>query len=269
MPRRELARFLRERRESLSPADVGLPADHRRRTPGLRREEVALLAHVSADYCARIEQARGPRPSPRVLDGLADALRLTAAERTHLFRLAGTEPTPPPGPPRRVRPYVTALLDRLPEAGAIVTDASYDVVAANPPARALFGDLAAEPNLALRRFLGRGGHEVTGAEDFGRIAVSRLRAAADRYPRDARLATVLAQLRAGSREFAELWPTDPVYTPGHRVKTLLHPELGPLRINCDVLTVPDDDQQVVFVTADPDTPAARALRHLRETAARP
>ncbi|WP_127360633.1 helix-turn-helix transcriptional regulator [Actinacidiphila soli] len=264
MARPELARFLRDRRENLRPADVGLPGDRRRRTPGLRREEVALLAQMSVDYYARLEQARGPRPSPRILDALTDALRLTRAERIHLFRLAGTNPTPPPGPVRRVRPHLVDLLRRMPETGAIVTDATYDVIAWNPLAGALLGgDLSAEPNLARRRFLGVGRpYESSSAEEFTHIVVSRLRRAADRYPRDEALGRLLAELRAGSEEFGQIWDTNPVHAPGHRTKTLTHPQVGRLRLNCDVLTVPDDDQQVVFITADPGTPSARALRHL-------
>ena len=127
-----VAGFLRDRRERLHPVDVGLPADKRRRTPGLRREEVADLAHMSVDYYARLEQARGPRPSPRILDALTGALRLTPAERTHLFQLAGTSPTPPAGPVRQVRPYVADLLRRIPDTAAIVTDATYGVIAGNP-----------------------------------------------------------------------------------------------------------------------------------------
>jgi transcriptional regulator with XRE-family HTH domain len=260
--RQELARFLRDRRENLSPAGAGLPAGPRRRTPGLRREEVAGLASMSVEYYARLEQARGPRPSPRILDALAGALRLSPAERMHLFRLAGTSPAPPPGPAREVRPYVASLLRRLPEAGAVVTDASYDVIAWNPLAGALLGHLGEEPNLARRRFLDPGRQRSSGAEEFSCIAVARLRAAADRYPRDERLARLLADLRAGSEEFVRVWDTNPVRAPGHRSKTFEHPEIGPVRINCDVLTVPDDDQQVVFMTADPGSPSARALRHL-------
>jgi transcriptional regulator with XRE-family HTH domain len=263
MPRRELARFLRDRRERLRPADVGLPGGPRRRTPGLRREEVSGLANMSVDYYARLEQARGPRPSPRVLDAITGALRLDAAERTHLFRLAGATPTAPSGTVSPVRPHVAELLRRIPEAGAIVTDATYTVIAWNPLAGALLGDLEREPNLARRRFLHPESLATSGAEEFGRIAVARLRAARARYPRDARLAALLAQLRAGSDEFAEIWASDPVHAPGHRTKTIEHPAAGRLRLNCDVLTVPDDDQQVVFITADPGSPAARALRHLR------
>ncbi|HEX4251551.1 MAG TPA: helix-turn-helix transcriptional regulator [Pseudonocardia sp.] len=263
MPRQELARFLRERRENLRPVDVGLPVGPRRRTPGLRREEVSGLANMSVDYYARLEQARGPRPSPRVLDAITTALRLDAAERTHLFQLAGATPTPPAGPEARVRPHVTELLRRMPGAGAIVTDATYTVLAWNPLAEALLGDLELEPNLARRRFLQPDTRAMSGREEFGRVVVARLRGAQVRYPRDTRLRGLLAQLRAGSEEFAEIWAENPVRAPGHRTKTLEHPAVGRLRLNCDVLTVPDDDQQVVFITADPGSATARALRHLR------
>jgi transcriptional regulator with XRE-family HTH domain len=262
MAKGELARFLRDRREGLRPRTVGLPAGTRRRTPGLRREEVAELACMSVDYYVRLEQARGPRPSPRILAALADALRLPPAERAHLFRLAGVAPEPPDGPSREVRPYVAALLRRIPETAAIVTAASYDVIAFNPLAEALLGDLHTQPNLARRRFLFREQVLTTGHEDFAEIAVARLRAAADRYPRDTGLTALLAELRAGSAEFNEIWAANPVRTPGHRTKSMTHPELGRLRVNCDILTVPEDDQQVVFLTADPDTPTARALHHL-------
>ena len=262
MARQELARFLRDRREDLRPADASLPAGPRRRTPGLRREEVAFLAGMSVEYYARLEQARGPHPSPRILEAIAGALRLTPAERAHVFRLAGASPAPPPGPSRRVRPYVAELLHRMPEAAAVVTAATYDVIAWNPLAEALLGGFGEEPNLARRRFLHGGPLVSSATEEFADIAVARLRAAADRYPRDERLARLLADLRAGSEEFVTVWDTNPVRVPGHRAKTMEHPKVGPVRLNCDVLAVPDDDQQVVFVTADPGTPSARALRHL-------
>jgi hypothetical protein len=220
---------------------------------------------MSVDYYIRLEQARGPHPSPRILDALTGALRLSAAERTHLFRLAGASPTPPAGPVRQVRPYVVNLLRRMPEAAAVVTDATYEVIAFNPLADAVFGNLGQEPNLARRRFLGLNYSESSSTEEFGHIAVARLRAAADRYPHDTALARLLTQLRADSIEFTEIWNTNPVHAPGHRTKTITHPQLGSLRLNCDVLTIPDDDQQVVFVTADPGTPTARALRHLAAT----
>jgi transcriptional regulator with XRE-family HTH domain len=262
MARQELASFLRGRREALRPADVGLAAGFRRRTPGLRREEVAGLANISAEYYARLEQARGPQPSAPVLDGVADALRLTRTERAHVFRLAGVALPAPAGPPRRVRPHVASLLERMPDTAAIVTAASYDVIAWNPLAEALIGDLRGR-NLARRRFLQREGMVLTsGQEDFAEIAVARLRAAVGRYPHDPRIAALLTDLLAGSEEFAQIWATHPVRTPGHRTKTISHPQAGPLRVHCDVLNVPEDDQQVVFITTDPGSPSARGLRRL-------
>ncbi|MFI2205516.1 helix-turn-helix transcriptional regulator [Streptomyces sp. NPDC020192] len=265
MARQELARFLRERRAGLSAREVGLPEDAPRRTPGLRREEVAELAHVSVDYYVRLEQARGPRPSPRVLDALAAALRLAPAERSHLFRLAGSAAPPAARPVRRVRPQVARMLERLPGTAAIVTDATYGLVAWNPAARALLGDDLTRhtTNLARRRFLGEGRtYETSGTPEFGHIAVARLRRAADRYPQDPQLTLLLDELRAGSEEFREIWQAHPVHAPGHRTKTLNHPDLGRLRLNCDVLLVPEDDQEVVLITADPGSPAARALESL-------
>ncbi|WP_190821853.1 helix-turn-helix transcriptional regulator [Saccharopolyspora pogona] len=269
MVRQELARFLRERRTALRPHELGLPTSAPRRTPGLRREEIAELAHLSVDYYVRLEQARGPRPSPRILDALAQALRLTPAERSHLFRLAGTgAPPPATGAVRRVRPHVARMLQRLPETGAIVTDAAYGVVAWNPLARALLGgDLGqGTANLARRRFLGEGRlYESSSTEEFGHIVVARLRRAADRYPHDPQLAALLAELHTGSDEFHQLWETRPVHAPGHRTKTLDHPTAGRLRLNCDVLLVPEDDQEVVLITADPGSPSARTLRRLAAT----
>ncbi len=271
MARQELARFLRDRRAGVRPHEIGLPATGtHRRTPGLRREEVAELAHMSVDYYTRLEQARGPRPSARILDALAQALRLTPAERSHLFRLAGSSAPPGVSAPRRVRPHVVRMLERLPDTGAIVTDAAYGVVAWNPLAQALLGgDLGdGTRNLARRRFLGQGRlYESSSAEQFGHIVVARLRRAADRYPHDPQLTTLLAELHAGSEEFRQIWQTRPIHAPGYRTKTLDHPAVGTLRLNCDVLLVPEDDQEVVLITADPGSPAARALHKLAGQAA--
>ncbi|WP_369221031.1 helix-turn-helix transcriptional regulator [Streptomyces sp. R39] len=266
MARQELARFLRERRAGLRPQSVGLPPGTDRRTPGLRREEVAGLAHISVDYYVRLEQARAPRPSPRVLDALAGALRLAPAERSHLFRLAGSAAPPPAAlAVRQVRPHVARMLERLPGTAAIVTDAAYGLVAWNPLAQLLLGgDLGdGTTNLARRRFLGQGRmYESSSAEEFGHIVVARLRRAAERYPHDARLTSLLGELRAGSEEFRRIWTTHPVHAPGHRAKVVDHPELGRLRLNCDVLLVPEDDQEVVLVTADPGSASARRIAEL-------
>ncbi|GAA1982707.1 helix-turn-helix transcriptional regulator [Catenulispora subtropica] len=267
MARAELARFLRDRREARQPDEAGVPVaaaatGTARRTPGLRREEVAELASMSVDYYVRLEQARGPKPSPRILEALAGALNLDPAERAHLFRLADVVPRAPAGVPRRVRPHVRHLLDRMPDTAAVVTAADYTVLAFNPLADALLGGLRSRPNLARRRFLDRDEVLTAGHEEFGEIAVGRLRASADRYPGDGELAALLAELRAGSEEFAAVWAANPVRAAGYRTKTLVHEELGPLRVGCSVLAVPDDDQQVVFMTPEPDTASGRAFRHL-------
>ena len=264
---RELGEFLKVRRGELTPAEVGLPelGAGQRRVAGLRREEVAQLVSISPDYYMRIEQGR-LAPSPSVLKSLARALRLDTDQTAYVEGLVGhTGARPQPRRrtrPSQVHPHLQRLLGQLEELPAMILGPRLDIIAWNPLAEALLGDLAAEPNLARRRFLRRGVQETSASEEFADIAVARLRGSADRYPRDARLAGLLAELRLGSAEFAAIWDTNPVRAAGHRVKTLPHPQAGPLRLNCDVLHIPEDDQQVVLMTADPGTPTARALRRL-------
>ncbi|MFE3830934.1 helix-turn-helix transcriptional regulator [Streptomyces sp. NPDC059092] len=271
MDRQELAGFLRSRRERISPADVGLPAGPRRRTPGLRREEVAQLAFISTEYYTRLEQARGPRPSREVLAGLARALRLPDAERDHLHHLAGAPPGPPAGPSREVRPSVLDLLRRLPHTAAIVLSATYEVIAWNELAAALLEDYSAlsrqERNLVRRAFLAppsrdRLLQDPLDAEAFARAAARRLRGAAARYPDDPEVATLVADLLSGSPEFARLWAAHDVRAEPTLRKTINHPLIGPITVNCDVLDITDRDQQVVIYTADPGSPAEEALRLL-------
>jgi transcriptional regulator with XRE-family HTH domain len=258
MSRAELAGFLRNRRARVHPPRVD---DRPRRTPGLRREEVAQRAGMSVEYYTRLEQARGAHPSPRILESLSGALALDPADRQRLFALAGTAPAAPPVVPRTVRPHVADLLHRMPGAAVVVTAASYDVIAWNPLAEALLGHLAVDRNIARRHFLDPR-HRSSDTEDFGEVVVARLRAAATRYPADAGLAQLLAELHAGSASFSQLWDADPTRTPGRRTKTVDHPVAGPLQVSCDVLLVPEDDQQVVFVTAVPGSPDERALHRL-------
>jgi transcriptional regulator with XRE-family HTH domain len=269
--RRELASFLRSRRERITPAQVGLPAGPRRRTPGLRREEVAQLAFISAEYYTRLEQARGPRPSREVLAGLARALRLTDAERDHLHHLAGAPPGPPPGPPREVRQSILDLLHRLPQSAAFVTSAMYEVIAWNDLAAALMEDFSALPrrerNLARRAFLGprtpgRRLYGVSDADEFARSTAQQLRATAARYPGDAEVTGLIDELLAGSRQFARLWASHDVNTSHTLRKTFQHPVVGPVTVNCDVLDITDRDQRVVIYTATPGSPSEEALRLL-------
>ncbi|MER6075569.1 helix-turn-helix transcriptional regulator [Streptomyces sp. NPDC001817] len=271
MDRVELAGFLRSRRERISPADVGLAAGPRRRTPGLRREEVAQLAFISTEYYTRLEQARGPRPSREVLAGLARALRLSDAEREHLHLLAGAPPDRAPGPPREVRQGILDLIHRLPQSAAFVTSATLEVLAWNELAAALMEDFSALPrrdrNLARRAFLGRRSegqrlYGVSDADAFARHAVRRLRTAAARYPDDPEVTGLIRELRDSSEEFARLWDAHDVDGEPTLRKTFRHPLVGPVTVDCDALDLSDRDQQVVIYTAVPGTPSEEALRLL-------
>lgn len=269
--RHELGAFLRSRRERILPADVGLPAGRRRRTPGLRREEVAQLAYISTEYYSRLEQARGPRPSRDVLEGLARALRLNAAERDHLYRLADVAPALPAGPPREVRPSILTMLQRLPMAAATVHSAIFEVLAWNDLAAALMEDFSAVPpkdrNLARQAFLGvgSGGLRLYGLSDlaaFRRSVAVGLRTAAAKYPDSSEVADLITELRSGSEEFERLWSAGEIQTGLTLRKTFDHAVVGPVTVNCDVLNVADRDQQVVIYTADPGSSSEEALRLL-------
>ncbi|GAA1591332.1 helix-turn-helix transcriptional regulator [Kribbella hippodromi] len=268
MDRHGLADFLRVRREALQPSDVGLPAGLRRRTPGLRREEVASLATMSTDYYTRLEQGRGPRPSRPVLTGLARALRLSDDERAHLFRLAGEQPGPPPGPPSDVRSGVLRMIAQL-DVPALVLDAKYDVLAWNPLAAALITDFSAIPprdrNLLRLRFLTDRQAELFGegaTREFARSAAADLRAATSTYPDDPELARLVRDLRAGSPEFAEIWARHEVGRQLSLCQTIHHPQVGRIDVICEVLVVPERDQRVILYTTAPGSPSDQAIRLL-------
>ncbi|OLR92830.1 helix-turn-helix transcriptional regulator [Actinokineospora bangkokensis] len=262
----ELGRFLRSRREAISPADVGLPAGTRRRTPGLRREEVARLAFISTEHYTRLEQARGSGPSREVVAALARALRLSDTEREHLHRLAGVAATPASAPNREVRQSIRDLVDRLPGAAVIVLSALSEVIAWNDLAAALLTDFSAltrrERNLLVRTFLDEGIAWTTDTEEFGRAAARDLRTRAARYPDDPETAALVRELRAGSAEFERLWAENSVEVRPAMVKTVLNDRVGPLRLNCDVLDIADRDQRVVVYTAEPGSREAEALELL-------
>lgn len=273
MDRRALADFLRSSRARITPADVGLPQGHRRRTPGLRREEVAQLAYISVDHYTRLEQARGRHPSRRVLSGIARALRLTDQERARLFQLAGErEEDEAAGPVREVQSSTLNLIDRLGDAAAIVVDSTCRVLAWNPLAAALLEDFSAlepgqERNLIRRYFLHPDPylrHYGMGASDrFAVTAVSYLRMAATRYPDNRELKNLVAELVAGSEDFARLWESHQFRIDHHLRQTVRHPQVGAIELDFDILTVPDQEQQVVIFTAEPDSPAYRSLQLLK------
>ena len=268
MDRDELGAFLRSRRERLLPRDVGLSTGSRRRTAGLRREEVAVLAHISTEFYTRLEQGRAPRPSSEVLAGIAGALRLTDAESDHLHLLAGTPALRTRSHPREVRPSVLALLARLPATAAIVMSAAFEVLAWNDLAAALMEDFSSlEPtdrNLARKAFLGAptSGSALYGVSDdveFRQSVVMELRAVSARYPEDAAVRGLVDELRAGSPEFDRLWDRHDVQVAPMLRKTFQNRHVGPVSLDCDSLRLPDRDQHLILFTAPDGTPAAEAL----------
>jgi transcriptional regulator with XRE-family HTH domain len=267
--RHELAQFLRSRRTRLRPPDVGLPEGPGRRTPGLRRQEVAQLAAISIDYYIRLEQARGPRPSRQVLAALGRALLLTADERAYLFHLAGEAAPPTAGPVREVPAAIRALLDGL-DTPAYVLDAKYDVLAWNRLAVWFISDLSTvpEPERNVLRWAFASSsyaetHGDPGGDDFLRSSVADLRAAAARYPGDPGIRDLVAELVAVSPRFAELWAAHEVAVRRSVTKRIDHPVAGPVTIDCQILHVPDTDQRLVVYVAEPGSPSAAALARLR------
>jgi transcriptional regulator with XRE-family HTH domain len=275
MDRTELAHVLTRARTALSPQDVGLPAGSRRRVAGLRREEVAQLAGVSVDYVVRLEQGRGPHPSPQVLAALARALRMDDDARDELFHLAGAAPPLPGTVDEHVRPSVQRLLDRLDDLPTMVLSARGDILAWNALASALLGDWSQVPrrqrNIIWQRFLGTPDparsqvamgddeREATAAQ-----SVATLRATAARYPRDPSVQALVAELRRDSPRFDELWRAGGSSTSWpFRRKSIEHPSLGLITLDCDALHVPEADQTVVVYSAEPGTPDADALALLR------
>ncbi|PAZ09719.1 transcriptional regulator [Streptomyces sp. SA15] len=270
MNRAELADFLRRGRGRLNPADVGLTAGARRRTPGLRREEVAALTGMSVDYYTRLEQSRGPRPSRQMLTALARALRLTDDERDHLFHLVGEEPPRREPTTAHVRPGLLLLLDRLYDCPAqVVTDCG-DVLAQNAMARALVGDVFARPprerNLTRLFFLDPAARDLFPPEDRPRHArdhVASLRAVAAARPDDPHPAALVAELRAASEEFARLWDKHEVSLRRPSTKRFRHPSVGLLELECEVLLSHEHHHLLIVHTACPGTESYERLQLLR------
>jgi transcriptional regulator with XRE-family HTH domain len=267
MDKKELGAFLRSRRERLRPEDIGLPSGARRRTPGLRREEVAVLAHISTEYYVRLEQARAPRPSGEVLAGIAGALRLTEAESDHLHTLAGTAPAWTGLHRRDVRPSILALLERLPQTAAIVTSAVFEVLAWNDLAAALMEDFGAlaprERNLARKAFPAvrpaAPPYGISDGAEFQQHVVMRLRAALARYPTDPDAAGLVEELRAASADFARLWERHDVQGAPMLTKTFHHAVVGEITVDCDSLALTDRDQHLILYTAPTGSRDAEAL----------
>jgi transcriptional regulator with XRE-family HTH domain len=268
MDNQALGTFLRSRRERLRPEDVGLPSGPRRRTPGLRREEIAVLAHISTEYYVRLEQGRAQRPSIEVVTGISDALRLTDAESDHLSLLAGTARTRTELHRRDVRPSILALLERLPDTAGFVMSAAFEVLAWNGLAAALMEDFDArtptERNLARKAFLEPATaaptlYGISEGAEFRQQVVLQLATTLARYPSDPQVTGLIADLRAGSSEFARLWDRHDVQAAPMLRKTFRHPAVGEITVDCDSLMLADRDQHLVLYTAPRGSRDADAL----------
>ena len=267
-----LASFLRARREALQPDDVGLPRGPRRRAPGLRREEVAALAGMSADYYARLERGGGPRPSEQILSAIARALRLTLPERDHVFAVAGHRAPGAPGSDARgshVDPGLLRVLDRLEDTPAQIVDGLGETLVQNDAARALLGDetsfTGADRTAAHRWFTdprSRSLYAERDHEQHGRTVVALLRGALTVQGRGSRADRLVTLLAAGSEEFRRYWDDQQVALAFTQEKHFCHPVVGELDLYCQVLTDQDQQQSLLVFTATPGTEHAERLRLL-------
>ena len=264
----DLAAFLRSRREALQPEDVGLTRGPRRRTPGLRREEIAGLAGMSSDYYARLERGDGPQPSEQMVAAIARALRLTLTERDHLFLLAGH------GAPRRVlrsdhvSPGLMRVLDRLADTPAQIMSALGETLAQTPPAVALLGDQTAHTGMdranVYRWFTDPSSRNIYPLADHaahGRTFVAQLRHTHALQGPDSPADQVVRRLLAESTEFAEVWGEQQVDLAFH-TKRFVNAEVGELELQCQVLLDTDQQQSLLVFTASPGTESHDKLQLL-------
>ena len=269
----ELGATLRAWRDRLSPAAAGLPTGHARRALGLRREELAELAGISVDYVVRLEQQRSTTPSAQVVAALARALQLTNTERDHLYRLARLAPPADGEISDHIPPGVHRMLNRLGDAAVGVFSADWQLIWWNRGWAALLGDPSSTPP-ALRNFA-RDSFSVNGdapplaqwpvtssigGETLEAAIVSDLRRATGRFPNDSRLNSLIQVLTTGSQRFAELWASGGVSAHREDHKIVEHPTVGPIAVDCDILTDGDAELKIVILTAAPDTEDETKLR---------
>lgn len=263
MSQTELGAALRAWRDRLAPGVVGLPSSGRRRALGLRREELSQLAGISADYVIRLEQGRASNPSAQVVEALARALRLDRAEREHLFQLAGLAVPGPGVIPRHVTPGVHRILDRLDGCAVAVYDAAWTQLLANPRYGALMGHWhGPDLNAAWRAFVSattRVRHTPDSNLRLQQLLAADLRRTSARYPDDPALRDLLTQLRTRSEDFADLWDTGAAAEHEASRKTIDHPEVGPVTLDCDVLHVAGNDLRIMVYTATPGSADAERL----------
>ncbi|HWG24260.1 helix-turn-helix domain-containing protein [Actinospica sp.] len=268
----EFGETLRSWRDRLQPEEVGLPTAPHRRARGLNRKELARLAGMSPDYLVQLEQGRANAPSVQVLAALARALRLTEAERAHLFRLAA-QPAPDDRQISAALPHsVRRLVEQLSASPAAVYDVRWNPVAWNAMWAAAISDPLTRPvrerNMAWRAFAGLPTRVVRTAAEQQQVEeaiVADLRSSSGRYPGDPGLVELITDLREISPRFRGLWSARRVGVYDQEHKTVDHPELGVLEVDCDILTAHRNDLRVVVYTAVPGSASAKALDQLSAT----
>ncbi|MEO6088929.1 MAG: helix-turn-helix transcriptional regulator [Umezawaea sp.] len=264
----ELAAFLRARRERLDPHDFGLPSRRQsRRTPGLRREEVAELAGVSVDYIVRLEQARGLRPSVDVVEALAEALRLTSDEHAYLFNLAQQRPPNVDRPATAAAPPLARLVADLSPLPAMLMNHRSDILAWNDEMAKLLLDFGTLPpsqrNSIWLCLLHPETRELyVDREQVVREGVAHLRAAWAVHPKDQALNDLIAELTAGVEGFARLWTQQDVKVKGRGRKVMRHPEAGLIAVDFEVLTPLQDQDQLLAIYRAADEESQSALDRL-------
>ena len=264
-----LATYLRHRRELLQPEDVGLPRGPRRRTNGLRREEVAALCHMSTDYYARLERGTGPQPSEQMIASIAQGLHLSLDERDHVFRLAGRNPPARGANSDHISPGMLRILDRLDDTPAEIVNELGETLRQTPMGIALTGD--ATRFTGLQRSLGYRWFTDPAARDaypppdrvlLSRVYASGLREVATVAGPDSRAERLAEALRAQSEEFRDLWEAHEVGVRPTEVKRFVHPEVGTLELHCQTLLDPEQSHRLLVYTAEPGSESHEKLQLL-------
>ncbi|MEV6497808.1 helix-turn-helix transcriptional regulator [Streptomyces prunicolor] len=258
-----LGRFLRSRRERVSPADVGLSGSGRRRVPGLRRDEVAALAGVSPSYYSRLEQGRELSPSVRVLEAMARVLRLTEEDRLELFRLARPTDRRTKSPSRveRVRPHLRQLIESWTRTPAFIIGHAQDLLATNALADALYRDFAQHDNVLRMLFLDPAAKRFYRSPERAKDrAVADLQRTAASTPEDPRVLELVGELSVRSGEFRSLWAREYTRVPPYEVKRMRHSVVGDLELRHEALNIRSaPGQQLIILQAEPDSPSADGL----------
>jgi transcriptional regulator with XRE-family HTH domain len=265
----DLSDFLRKRREALQPEDVGMPRGRRRRTPGLRREEVASLAVMSTDYYSRLEGGRGPQPSAEMLGAIARALRLTLEERDHLFVLAGHGTPPRVTRACHVDPGMLRIMDRLHDTPALLLNRCGETMAQTPAHVAFAGEQTNFEGMArseaYRWFAQLESRALYAEPELGnhsRLLVSMLRAVATVDGPKSYAASIARTLQDLSPEFARIWDAHEVVVPHSQTKHFRHPVVGELELYCEVIDNRDQQQTLIVFTAEPGSVSAERLELL-------